>query len=55
MAPERVVLVVDAATDRALVRASLGPAADAVRHFELEATRAATTDGLFRQLVLASR
>jgi hypothetical protein len=55
MAPERVVLVVDAATDRALVRASLGPAADAVRHFELEATRAAMTDGLFRQLVLASR
>jgi hypothetical protein len=54
LAPQRIVLVVDHATDRAFVRASLGPAADAVRFYEMDKPRAAATENLFRELVAAA-
>ena len=52
--PQRIVFVVDSATDRAFVRAALGHAADAVQFYELEKLRPAATDKLFRELVRAA-
>jgi hypothetical protein len=54
LAPQRIVLVVDHATDRAFVRAALGPAADAVRFYEMDRPRAAATQNLFRELLAAA-
>lgn len=53
LAPHRIVLVVDTATDRAFVRAALGPAADAVRFYEMDKPRTAATQNLFGELVAA--
>jgi len=52
--PQRIVLVVDSATDRAFVRAALGHAADAVQLYEMDKLRPAATDTLFRDLVRAA-
>jgi hypothetical protein len=52
--PQRIVFVVDSATDRAFVRAALGHAADAVQFYELEKLQPAATDKLFRELVRAA-
>jgi hypothetical protein len=54
LAPQRIVLVVDTATDRAFVRAALGPAADAVRFCEMDKARPAATQSLFRELLGAA-
>lgn len=50
-----VVLVVDAATDRALARDALGEAANAVTFFELNDNRPGATDSLFQVLLRAAR
>jgi hypothetical protein len=52
--PQRIVLVVDTATDDAFVRAALGPAADAVRFYEMDKPRPAATQNLFRELLRAA-
>ncbi|HZN24656.1 MAG TPA: hypothetical protein VFB75_10545 [Burkholderiales bacterium] len=54
LAPQRVVLVVDNATDRTFVRGALGPAADAVQFYEMDKPRTAATDKLFRELIRAA-
>jgi hypothetical protein len=51
LAPQRIVLVVDKATDRAFVRAALGAAAQAVRFYEMEKPRPGATNNLFRELL----
>jgi hypothetical protein len=51
--PQRLVLVVDNATDRAFVRMALGQAADAVRFYELNKSGAAGTQNLFHDLLRA--
>jgi hypothetical protein len=52
--PQRLVLVVDNATDRAFVRMALGQAADAVRFYELNKSGAAGTQNLFHDLLRAA-
>jgi hypothetical protein len=52
--PERIVLVVDGATDRSFVRAALGNAADAVQFYEMNTLQPAATDKLFRELARAA-
>jgi hypothetical protein len=52
--PQRVLLVVDSATDRAFVCVALGHAADAVQFYEMDKLRPAATDKLFRALVRAA-
>ena len=54
LASNRIVLVVDNATDRAFVRTALGPAADAVRFYEMDKPRPAATQNLFRELLGAA-
>jgi hypothetical protein len=54
LAPQRIVLAVDSATDRAFVRAALGDAAEAVRFYEMDKPRAAATQNLFRELLAAA-
>lgn len=50
-----VAIVVDAATDRAMVRDALREVADAVTFFDLNDTRPRATDSLFRVLLRAAR
>ena len=52
---DRIVLVVDAHTDRALVRDAMGETANAVTFFELNDNRPGTTDTLFQSLLRAAR
>jgi len=54
LSPQRLVLVVDNATDRAFVRMALGQAADAVRFCELNKSGAAGTQNLFHDLLRAA-
>jgi hypothetical protein len=52
---DRIALVVDAHTDRALVRDAMGETANAVTFFELNDKRPGTTDTLFQSLLRAAR
>jgi hypothetical protein len=54
LAPRSIVLVIDGATDRAFVRTALGPAADAVRFYEMNKSSAAGTRDLFSDLLRAA-